>query len=311
MNNFVPLQTISQKPETKVYSIVIPHKNTASLLERLLDSIPWVLSPQVIVVDNNSSDEELQQVEMLRQRFDFLLCHSTGCGAGDARNVGLQRATGQWVLFADSDDYFMPEASNLISAHADDSADIVFFDVVSAYSETLEPAYRDRSVKLLFQRYHREHDNPDVFRCLYTNPWGKMIRRRLITENHLVFEDIVSGNDVYFSVTAGLAARSVVVDERELYCVTVRQQSVTSTVDKEHIESNGQSRLRINRLLRERGYGRYQLSVLYYIGMSRAFGWRFLLHAFCASCRYGNRPWVGIGRLFFPSRWGGVHHNRS
>ena len=170
MNNFVPLQTISQKPETKVYSIVIPHKNTASLLERLLDSIPWVLSPQVIVVDNNSSDEELQQVEMLRQRFDFLLCHSTGCGAGDARNVGLQQATGQWVLFADSDDYFMPEASNLISAHADDSADIVFFDVVSVYSETLEPAYRDRSVKLLFQRYHREHDNPDVFRCLYTNP---------------------------------------------------------------------------------------------------------------------------------------------
>jgi len=311
MNNFVPLQTISQKPETKVYSIVIPHKNTASLLERLLDSIPWVLSPQVIVVDNNSSDEELQQVEMLRQRFDFLLCHSTGCGAGDARNVGLQQATGQWVLFADSDDYFMPEASNLISAHADDSADIVFFDVVSAYSETLEPAYRDRSVKLLFQRYHREHDNPDVFRCLYTNPWGKMIRRQLIIDNDIRFEDIPSGNDCYFSVVAGLTARQVAVDERPLYCITVRPGSITSTLDREHLESNGQSRLRVNRLLRQRGYGRYQLSVLYYIGMARCFGWRYFLHAFYESCRHGNRPWVGVSRLLKPDTLGGIHYKQK
>ena len=107
-----------------MYSIIIPHKNTASLLERLLDSIPWGLSPQVIVVDNNSNGEELQQVEMLRQRFDFLLCHSTGCGAGDARNIGLQHATGRWVLFADSDDFFTPSAADLISTHADDAAEV-------------------------------------------------------------------------------------------------------------------------------------------------------------------------------------------
>ena len=294
-----------------MYSIIIPHRNTSRLLERLLQSIPWKHSPQVIVVDNKSTADELRAVESLRSSYHFSLYSSSGCGAGDARNVGLRHADGEWVLFADSDDYYLPDADQLISSHIDDDADIVFFNVTSAFSDSGARAYRDRSVKGLLKRYHKEHENTDVMRCLYTNPWGKMIRRRLITENHLVFEDIVSGNDVYFSVTAGLAARSVVVDERELYCVTVRQQSVTSTVDKEHIESNGQSRLRINRLLRERGYGRYQLSVLYYIGMSRAFGWRFLLHAFCASCRYGNRPWVGIGRLFFPSRWGGVHHNRS
>ena len=294
-----------------MYSIIIPHKNTASLLERLLDSIPWGLSPQVIVVDNNSNGEELQQVEMLRQRFDFLLCHSTGCGAGDARNIGLQHATGRWVLFADSDDFFTPSAADLISTHADDAADIVFFDVTSAYSGTLQPAYRDRSVKLLFQRYHREHDNPDVLRCLYTNPWGKMIRRQLIVDNNIQFEDMPSGNDCHFSVVAGLGARQVAIDERPLYCITVRQGSITSTLDMEHHESNGQSRLRVNRLLRQHGYGRYQLSVLYYIGMARGFGWRYFLHALRESCRHGNRPWVGLSRLLKPSTLGGIHYKQK
>jgi glycosyltransferase involved in cell wall biosynthesis len=294
-----------------VYSIIIPHRNTSRLLERLLQSIPWGLSPQVIVVDNKSTGEELKAVEKLKNSYDFSLYTSDGCGAGDARNIGLQHALGEWVLFADSDDYFTADAEQLIASHANDTADIVFFNVTSTYSDTGERAYRDRSVKGLLKRYHQEHENTNVMRCLYTNPWGKMIRRSLITEHHIAFEDIVSGNDVYFSVAAGLAAQHVVVDERELYCVTVRHESITSTVDWEHIESNGQSRLRINRLLREHGFSRYQLSLLYYIGMSRTFGWRCLLHALCESCRHGNRPWVGVSKLLSPASWGGIHHNRS
>ena len=129
-----------------MYSIIIPHRNTSRLLERLLQSIPWKHSPQVIVVDNKSTADELRAVESLRSSYHFSLYSSSGCGAGDARNVGLSHADGEWVLFADSDDYYLPDADQLISSHIDDDADIVFFNVTSAFSDSGARAYRDRSV---------------------------------------------------------------------------------------------------------------------------------------------------------------------
>ncbi len=294
-----------------MYSIIIPHKNTTKLLERLLNSIPWTLHPQVIVVDDHSTEAEYKQVVRLSERYIFCLYRSDGIGPGGARNVGLQYATGKWILFADSDDYYMSQADEMIRSHENDDADIVFFNAHSTYSDTGKRAYRDKQIKELIKRYKKNHHDDDVMKCLYTNPWGKMIRRELIQKNDIAFEDIISGEDALFSVLIGLAAHKIIVDEREMYCITVRPHSITSTLDKEHHESNGQARLRVNKYLRENGYGKYQLSVLYYIGMSHLYGWRYMLHALKESCKGGNHPWVGAHKFLHPTIFKGEHYKKS
>lgn len=294
-----------------MYSIIIPHKNTTRLLERLLNSIPWSLYPQVIVVDDHSTEEEYNEVVRLLERYPFWLYRSDGIGAGGARNVGLQHVTGKWILFADSDDYYMPQADEMIRAHENDDADIVFFNAHSTFSDTGERAYRDKQIKELFERYKKNDYDDDVMRCLYTNSWGKMIRLELIQKNGISFEDVISGNDAYFSISTGLASHKIAVDEREMYCITVRSHSITSTLDKEHHESSGQARLRVNKLLRENGYGKYQLSVLYYIGMARIYGWKYMLHALKESCKGGNRPWVEAHKLLHPTILKREHYKTS
>lgn len=293
-----------------MYSIIIPHKNTTKLLERLLNSIPWTLHPQVIVVDDHSTEEEYKEVVRLLGRYPFWLYRSDGIGAGGARNVGLQHATGKWILFADSDDYYMPQADEMIRSHENDDADIIFFNAHSTYSDTGERAYRDKQIKELIERYKKNDYDDDVMKCLYTNSWGKMIRRELIQKNGISFEDVISGNDAHFSISTGLASHKIVVDEREMYCITVRSHSITSTLDKEHHESNGQARLRVNEHLREQGYGKYQLSVLYYIGMARIYGWKYMLHALKESCKGGNRPWVGAHKFLHPTILKGEHYKK-
>lgn len=90
------------------YTIIIPHHNIPELLKRCIDSIPNNPEIQIIVVDDNSKDGDnyLKKYSFLNR--DNLLFISTkeGRGAGYARNIGLSKARGKWLLFADADDFF-------------------------------------------------------------------------------------------------------------------------------------------------------------------------------------------------------------
>src|SRR5690554_2433886 len=90
------------------YSIIIPHKNIPELLDRCLKSIPIRDDVQVIVVDDNSDPDKVDFFE-----FPGLNRHNTDVyftkekkGAGYARNVGLTKAIGKWLIFSDADDFF-------------------------------------------------------------------------------------------------------------------------------------------------------------------------------------------------------------
>ena len=92
-------------------SIIIPHYNTSDLLEKLLSTIPKDKNIEVIVIDDKSQDKHIEDIEDLKTEekyidFLFLKNQTLKKGAGTCRNIGLDHAQGEWVLFADADDYF-------------------------------------------------------------------------------------------------------------------------------------------------------------------------------------------------------------
>ena len=281
------------------FSIVIPHHNTPDLLLRLLNSVPWDLCPEVVVVDDASSEDVRRELADLQKRFGFGLYRIERHTAGAARNEGLKHVTGEWLLFADADDYFLPEAAGLLRSHVSDNADVVYFRITSTYSDSGKNAYRDRQVTRLFERCRKEH-SAWALRALHTNPWGKMIRRQLVESRQIRFEEIPSANDAMFSVRVGVEASAVVIDEHPLYCLTVGDKSMTSNVSKERFESNGEARLRVNAYLRLHQLGQYQLPVLGYMLPSFRYGWKFGWRTVKACFSNGNNPWVDAGRVLNP-----------
>lgn len=86
------------------FSIIIPNYNKEEYVRETLESIfnQTYKNFEVIVVDDGSTDKSIEIIK----EFDIKLFHTIRKKAGGARNVGIDNATGDYIIFLDSDDYF-------------------------------------------------------------------------------------------------------------------------------------------------------------------------------------------------------------
>lgn len=278
------------------FSIIVPHHNSSNLLKRLLESIPAIDDVQVIVVDDHSNENERDAVEKLRDQYIFEFYDNDSNTAGGARNTGLRHVAGKWVIFADADDYFEPAMPVLLSKYKDSGYDIVFFNVSSRYTDSGEIAYRNEHVQSIAKKVVETGDY-DYLRCCYTAPWGKMIKRSVIEDNYIRYDEVVAGNDMWFSVNLGLAANNVAYEDIPLYCITVTGNSITTTLSKDRFESRFLVTLRVNNLLRSKGKSKFQISVLYFIAKSYQFGMKYMLHVWWLCIKNRSNPFIGMYKL--------------
>ena len=212
------------------FSIIIPHKDIPDLLTRCLKSIPVSEDIQVIVVDDNSSDADTyleRYPELSRPYLEFVRT-TKGGGAGYARNVGLEHAKGKWLLFADADDFFVEDMYDIISSYIDSEADVIFFKKKSVLSENASiKADRCAYINQYIDQYLSDGDEWPIRYNMYV-PWGKMVRRELISKNNIRFDEVKYSNDVYFSLLVGYYAGTIEAINRVLYVVTSRSDSLTA-----------------------------------------------------------------------------------
>lgn len=92
-------------------SVVIPVFNRAGLISRALDSVASQTfnDYEIIVVDDSSTDDTVNCVRNWRGDRLRLIRNPRNGGAAAARNLGVSAASGRWIAFLDSDDYWEPE----------------------------------------------------------------------------------------------------------------------------------------------------------------------------------------------------------
>lgn len=216
-------------PEIK-YSIIIPHYDIPHLLGRLLDTIPEREDIQVIVVDDRSPEcnAYIERYAFLkRSNVEFYVTEKNG-GGGYARNEGLKHAKGKWILFADADDLFMDGFCSTLDEHYYDEEDIIFFRIKSVYSDDIyKKSERDTYWKRKCNEYLRTKDDK-ILRYELTEPWSKMIRKEIITQNKVRFDEVAVTNDYFFSIQIGFYALKVKLEPAIIYILTQRECSVSS-----------------------------------------------------------------------------------
>lgn len=209
------------------YTLIIPHYNIPKLLRRLLSTVPHREDLQAIVVDDCST-KELDELEKVRKDYDWVEWYTTGTngGGGKARNIGLDHAKGKYLIFADADDYFNLCFNEVLDKYKDISFDIIYFAVNSLDSTTYWNSYRAENYNRNINIYLKTRDEKLV-RHKRDAPWGKFVKKTLVDENNIRYEECSISNDVKFSMYTDYYAADINVDPAAIYCITSREGSVS------------------------------------------------------------------------------------
>ena len=102
--------------EQKV-SIIIPAYNAEKYVSRMLESIlnQTYSNVECIIIDDGSTDNTYKTIQQYKEKFDkrrkvLKLLHQENKGQAAALNLGLKQVTGEYLIWADSDDYFELDA---------------------------------------------------------------------------------------------------------------------------------------------------------------------------------------------------------
>lgn len=209
------------------YTFIIPHKNSPDLLLRLLNSIPKRDDIQVIVVDDNSDYEvvNFDAFPGLDMPNVEVIFNKEPRGAGYARNIGLRKALGKWLFFADADDYYLPTLNALLDKYKSVyDVDIVYFNCCGETPEN----NRCREFNEYVERFKSgDLSAENNIRFHWWTPWNKIVRRSLVVDYDLTFEEVMSGNDARFCLLASYYANKICVEPDFYYVSTVQEKSIT------------------------------------------------------------------------------------
>ncbi|MBO5827526.1 MAG: glycosyltransferase family 2 protein [Paludibacteraceae bacterium] len=207
------------------YTFIIPHHNCPDLLDRCLSSIPQRDDIQIIVVDDNS-DADKKPIECGRSEVEYIYIDKNYTkGAGRARNIGLSKAKGKWLLFPDSDDYYNEGFIKILDLYKETTIDVLFFNFTFIDGESgdiLPPTKIQQTIEVFDQSQEKE----DIIRYKNNSPWSKMVSHDFVKQIHAYYEEAPNGNDILFSLWIGHKAKKIAVNNKSLYNYVVTPNSL-------------------------------------------------------------------------------------
>ena len=186
-------------------SICVPIFNTEKYLTRCINSLlaQTYRNLEIVLVNDGSSDNCGSICDAYGQMDSrIVVIHKENGGEASARNAGLRAATGDYIMFIDSDDEYLPNAVDLLLAAAkDDEVDLV----IGGYLERRGQIEHFGTGHL--RRYSAKEAalgylNPDCnygFIYIISSVNAKLFRHQIISTNNLLFDErFVVGNDMVF-----------------------------------------------------------------------------------------------------------------
>jgi len=229
------------KDDKPYVSVIVPIYNVEDFIAECLESLEkqTLKKIEVILVDDGSPDNSVAIVEKFIDRnSNFHLYRKENGGLGSARNHGVLFASGDYVLFLDSDDKLTPEACEVLYKKASESdSDIVFGRSVWKYEDRTESvAYLEKWYAFDDDKNFREDESFAMGAPIATS---KLFKTSLLRNNKITFMPII-GEDVPFSVQTFYYSEVISVIKDVIYLRTERvadeNKSITQTYNSRTIK---------------------------------------------------------------------------
>lgn len=208
---------------TKI-SIIIPVYNAAPFLEKCVKSVlnQTVTDLEVILVNDESKDNSLEICNAFaKQDKRVKVIDKPNGGVSDARNSGIDNATGDYLMFVDSDDWLSEDALEAFIPHLY-TYDIVRCSAYAVYHNKI------RRYKLGKWSDKRKVIGAIVARKTIVACWSVMFRRELFIQNNIRFDKNLNiGEDWLVTAQATIACRTFKYLP-DVYCYNYNKENIGS-----------------------------------------------------------------------------------
>lgn len=215
-------------------SVIVPVYNTGKWLSRCIDSIlaQTFTDYELLLIDDGSTDGSgIICDEYAAEDKRIRVFHKMNGGVSSARNLGLWKARGEWIFFADADDVVLPNALEVFLAVAYDT-DLIISEYQYIFSNG------KKSFEMVSGDGYFEGDQiiekvSEIHWMYWASLWNKIYKRSKITENHLYFDEKITLNEdliFNFEYLTHISSFKTIKDITYSYC-----ENLSSAVHKRHI----------------------------------------------------------------------------
>ena len=215
------------------FSVIVPVYNVEKYLKECVDSIlnQTFTDFELILVDDGSTDSSPKLCdEYAINDSRVKVIHNQNGGASVARNTGMKAAQGKYLINIDSDDYFLSDDVFEKLYNNSNDKDIVLFKYQKFFDD------ENRFEKCSFS-YSMVSENDSFVESVdklvkadafFGMAWMKTIKRDIIAENNIYFEEGIVAEDIDWNYELYCHAESLVAIDEAFIAYRQRANSVTS-----------------------------------------------------------------------------------
>lgn len=228
-------------------SIVIPVYNSEKFLKRCLDSVKnqTYRNIEVIIINDGSIDNSLKICEEYLIDNRFKVISQSNQGVSQTRNYGLKEATGEYIMYLDSDDWLdINLLEKCINNMMNSKVDLVIFPYISEYknkaykknifyvteNKDIINITREEFLKRLYGPLNNEKKNPLILEQLNT-VWGKIYRKEILKKNFVSTSITVAEDLLYNLENSDKLQKIIYIDTTFYHYWRENSNSITTKYD--------------------------------------------------------------------------------
>lgn len=228
-------------------SVIIPVYNVEKYLRQCIESIinQTLNDIEVICVNDGSSDLSLDILNEYQARDKRVIVVSQkNKGTGVARNVGIEKSSGECLVFVDPDDWLELNAlEELYNLYKENDVDIV------SHNHTYIDEANDKRGEVIFSEhafyclktniedndiYDWERINNKGFSLLPLASWGRLYSANFIKGNNIKFAPNKCSEDNIFTIKSFMLAKGILYTKKVLYNYRVRVDSCSHKISSDN-----------------------------------------------------------------------------
>ena len=224
-------------------SVIIPVYNVENYLRQCLDSIinQTLKDIEIICVDDGSTDKSLDILKEYKQKDNRItILTQQNLHAGVARNTGYKAATGKYLSFLDSDDFFdLNMLEDMYNKAEEDGSDVVVCEY-RGYNNKTQQYIKEYKIDPMYMKmspFEPSKIGNQLFHFSSLNAWSKLFRKKLFDKYDLHFEECACCNDLTCVCTALALANKISVLKKFYISYRMNQNSNLTAGRHTHTES--------------------------------------------------------------------------